>query len=210
MTGQIRNLFSSSAGDALMNWKRKITYAGSEKFVLPIWSTNGKIWQYRKNNDMDLSTRIVRLISAVIASLASAVFVYIYNTIELHHARINNIINSLPNITNFYTWTSLYGFIVPLFILVIGILCMNIKKASLINLTLSCVGWVFSLAWSLGCILAWKLPYYIPVIDLMWYLHLMGNYVIEDLIRNSIKVMIWSDREGPIYTYTVEIISSVW
>jgi len=116
---------------------------------------------------MDLSTRIVRLISAVIASLASAVFVYIYNTIELHHARINNIINSLPNITNFYTWTSLYGFIVPLFILVIGILCMNIKKASLINLTLSCVGWVFSLAWSLGCILAWKLPYYIPVIDLM-------------------------------------------
>ena len=115
---------------------------------------------------MDLGIKVARLISAVLASLTSAVFVFAYNTIELDNARLNNIEKSLPNITNFYSWASLYGFIVPLFIVVTGILCMNIKKAPLMNVTLSYFGWVFSLAWSLGCILAWELPYYIPVVDL--------------------------------------------
>jgi L-asparagine transporter-like permease len=116
---------------------------------------------------MEPSALIVRLIGAVLASLASAVFVYVYNTIEMHHARLQNLMNSLPNLTNFYAWASPYGFIVPLLVLVIGILCINIRKAAIVNLTLSCFGWLFSLIWSLGCILAWKLPYYIPVIELM-------------------------------------------
>jgi hypothetical protein len=119
-----------------------------------------------RDEEMGLSTRIVRLLGTVLASLASAAFVCVYNTIEMHHARLQNVINSLPNITNFYVWASPYGFIVPFLILTIGILCINLRKAAIVNLTLSYFGWVFSLTWSLGCILAWKLPYYIPVIDL--------------------------------------------
>jgi hypothetical protein len=119
-----------------------------------------------RDEEMELSTRIVRLISAELASLASSLFVCVYNTIEMHHARLQNVMNSLPNITNFYVWASSYGFIVPFLILTIGILCINLRKAAIVNLTLSYFGWVFSLTWSLGCILAWKLPYYIPVIDL--------------------------------------------
>ena len=115
---------------------------------------------------MKKSARIAQLTGSVLASLASATFVCVYNTIEMHHARLNNIVDSLPNLTSFYARTSPYGFIMPFLVFVVGILCIKFEKTIVADIAIYSAGWVFSLVWALGCILAWKLPYHIPVIEL--------------------------------------------
>jgi hypothetical protein len=103
---------------------------------------------------------ITRIAASTIAASVGAAFVYVYNTIKANNAHWQNI--ELPSLTAFYAWSSPWSLAVPAVILVAGIGFLRCKtRPDLILHIVSYSGWLYALAWSLGCILAWEIPYVI-------------------------------------------------
>ncbi|UCG81718.1 MAG: hypothetical protein JSV60_05435 [Desulfobacterales bacterium] len=109
---------------------------------------------------MDRAGRIVRILASTIAALLSATFVFWYNAIKTNNARWQGI--QLPSLTAFYEWASPYGIAVPAGILLTGIVCLRLTaRQDLVVNVVSYLGWLYALAWPLGCIFAWEVPYVI-------------------------------------------------
>jgi hypothetical protein len=103
---------------------------------------------------------MARIAASTIAASVGAAFVYLYNTIKTNNAHWQGI--ELPNITAFYVWASSWGLVVPAAILLASIGCLRRKtRPDFILHVLSYLGWLYALAWSLSCILAWEIPYVI-------------------------------------------------
>lgn len=109
---------------------------------------------------MDPANRIVRIAASTIAASVGATFVYLYNAIKANNAHWQGI--ELPSLTAFYAWASPWGLAVPAAILLAGIGCLRLRtRPDLIIHMVSYSGWLYALGWSLGCILAWEIPYVI-------------------------------------------------
>ncbi|MBW1742150.1 MAG: hypothetical protein JRJ47_01805 [Deltaproteobacteria bacterium] len=109
---------------------------------------------------MDSSNRIVRVAASAAAAFISSVFVSLYNAVEVNNAHWQGI--ELPNLTAFYAWASPWGLAIPAAVFLAGIGCFRLRtRPDLILNIVSYSGWLYALAWSLGCILAWELPYVI-------------------------------------------------
>lgn len=109
---------------------------------------------------MDSASRMVQMLSSTIAALISAGFVFLYNAVKANNARWQGI--ELPSLTAFYEWASPYGLAVPAAIFLVGIGCLRLRTCpDLVLDIVSCFGWLYALAWPLGCIFAWEVPYVI-------------------------------------------------
>ncbi len=109
---------------------------------------------------MDSANRIVRIAASATAASVSTVFVSLYNTLKVNNAHWQGI--ELPSLTAFYAWASPWGLAVPAAILLAGIGCLRLRtRPDLMLNIVSYSGWLYALAWSLCCILAWELPYVI-------------------------------------------------
>ena len=109
---------------------------------------------------MSSSNWVARISASTLAAFAGAAFVYLYNTIKANNAHWQGI--ELPTLTAFYAWASPWGLAVPAAMLLAVMGCLRCKtRPDLILHTLSYLGWLYALAWSLGCILAWEIPYVI-------------------------------------------------
>jgi hypothetical protein len=114
---------------------------------------------------MNSANWIARLAASTVAASVGAAFVCLYNTIKANNAHWQGI--ELPNLTAFYVWASPWGLAVPAAILLAGIVCLRRKtRPDLIIHIVSYSGWIYALAWSLGCILAWEIPYIIIHTDI--------------------------------------------
>ena len=109
---------------------------------------------------MDSANRIVRITVSAAAAFVSAVFVNLYNAMKVNNAHWQGL--ELPSLTAFYAWASPWGLAVPAAVFLAGIGCLRLRtRPDLMLNIVSCSGWLYALAWSLGCILAWELPYVI-------------------------------------------------
>jgi hypothetical protein len=109
---------------------------------------------------MKSSHWIARTAASITAASVGAAFVYLYNTIKANNAHWQGM--ELPSLTAFYAWAAPWGFAAPAVILFVAIGCLRRKtQPDLILRVLSYLGWLYALAWSLGCILAWEVPYVI-------------------------------------------------
>jgi hypothetical protein len=103
---------------------------------------------------------MVQTLSSTIAALVSAGFVFLYNAIKANNARWQGM--ELPSLTAFYEWASPYGLAIPAAILLTGIGCLRLRtRPDLVLNIVSYFGWLYALAWPLGCIFAWEVPYVI-------------------------------------------------
>jgi hypothetical protein len=111
----------------------------------------------------DWATRIA---ASTTAASVGAVFAFLYNSMKANNAHWQGM--ELPGLTAFYAWASPWGLVVPAAVLLAGMGCLRCKtQPERILHILSYAGWLYALAWSLGCILAWEIPYLIinPAID---------------------------------------------
>jgi hypothetical protein len=109
---------------------------------------------------MNSANWIARIATCTIAASVGAAFVYLYNAVKANNARWQGV--ELPSLTAFYAWASPWGFAVPVAILLAGVGCLRGKtRPDLMLHIVSYSGWLYALAWSLGCILAWEIPYVI-------------------------------------------------
>ena len=109
---------------------------------------------------MDSANRIVRVAASAAAAFISAVFVSLYNALKVNNAHWQGI--ELPNLTTFYTWASPWGLVIPAAVFLAGIGCLRLRtRPDLILNIVFYSGWLYALAWPLGCILAWEIPYVI-------------------------------------------------
>ena len=109
---------------------------------------------------MDPTNSIVRITASAAAAFVSALFVNLYNTMKVNNAHWQGL--ELPSLTAFYAWASFWGLAIPVVVFLAGIGCLRLKtRPDLILSIVSYSGWLYALAWSLGCILAWELPYVI-------------------------------------------------
>lgn len=114
---------------------------------------------------MNSADRIARIAASTIAASVGAAFACLYSTIKANNAHWQGI--ELPSLTAFYAWASPWGLAVPALLLLAGIGCLRCKtRPDLVLRIVSYLGWLYALAWSFGCILAWEIPYIIihPVI----------------------------------------------
>ena len=103
---------------------------------------------------------IVPLLASSIAALISAIFVLAVSIIQTSNARCHGIENALPNPTVFYASYSPFGLAVPFLLFTAGLLCLRMKNKSDLAVTIIFyIGWLFALAWALGCVFFWQLPY---------------------------------------------------
>lgn len=109
---------------------------------------------------MNSANGIDRIAASAIAASVGAAFAYLYSTIKANNAHWQGI--ELPSVTAFYAWASPWGLAVPAAILLAGIGCLRCRtRPDLILHIVSYLGWLYALAWSLGCILAWEIPHII-------------------------------------------------
>ena len=109
---------------------------------------------------MDSANRIVRITASAAVAFVSAVFVSLYNTLKVNNAHWERI--ELPGLTAFYAWASPWGVAVPVVVFLAGLACLRLRaRPDLMLNIVSYSGWLYALAWSLGCILAWEVPYII-------------------------------------------------
>jgi hypothetical protein len=101
-----------------------------------------------------------RITASTVAASIGATFAYLYSIIKTNNAHWLGA--ELPSLTTFYVWASPWGAAVPAAILLAGMGCLRCKtrKDAVLHIV-SYAGWLFALAWSLGCILAWEVPYVI-------------------------------------------------
>lgn len=125
-----------------------------------------KLFGSRETKDeMDRSSETVRLAAAVLAAVIAAGFVTLYSARELHNAQAQGMKTGFPALTCFYMVTAPFGGLVPIIVLCVGALGFRLEKGGKLLVEIaSSIGWLFALAWSLGCIWAWKMPYYIGAI----------------------------------------------
>jgi hypothetical protein len=113
-----------------------------------------------RENPMKKKEAMIHLLAATVATLISAIFVISVSSIQTSNARCLGIEAALPYPTMFYATYSLYGLAVPVFLFIAGLLCLRQENRSDLVLTVVCyMGWLFALAWALGCIFFWQLPY---------------------------------------------------
>ena len=109
---------------------------------------------------MKKTNAMIHLLAAFIAATLSTIFVISVSSIQTSHARCHGIEAALPYPTMFYASYSLYGLAVPLLVFIAGLSCLRQQNRSDLGLTVVCyIGWLFALAWALGCIFFWQLPY---------------------------------------------------
>jgi hypothetical protein len=109
---------------------------------------------------MDSANANVRIAASTAAAAVSAVFVCLYNLMKANNAYWQGI--ELPIFTAFYEWASPWGLAVPAAIFLAGLGCLRFRtRPDLMFHIVSYSGWLYALAWSLGCILAWEIPYVI-------------------------------------------------
>jgi len=109
---------------------------------------------------MNSANWVARIAASAIGASVGAAFVYLYNAIKANNAHWQGV--ELPSLTAFYAWASPWGLAVPAVILLAGVGCLRCKtRPDLILHIVSYSGWLYALAWSLGCILAWEIPYVI-------------------------------------------------
>lgn len=107
---------------------------------------------------MNSGNWIARIAASTIAASVGAAFVYLYNAVKADNAHWQGV--ELPSLTAFYAWASPWGLAVPAAIFFAGIGCLRCKtRPDLIIRIVSYSGWLYALVWSLGCILAWEIPY---------------------------------------------------
>jgi hypothetical protein len=120
-------------------------------------------------NMLDIRTHkkaFVRLIAAILAALAIAVFVHLYSLLQANFLQYGHKMrmNILPLPTRFYLLYSAFGYLLPL-VLAFGLFIKNVdqeRQCVRMEILLKIVGLV-ALVWLLGCLLAWQLPLYVPV-----------------------------------------------
>jgi hypothetical protein len=102
----------------------------------------------------------VHIAASTAAAFVGAVFVYLYNAMKANNAHWQDI--ELPVLTAFYERVSPWGLAVPAALLLAGIGCLRFRtRRDFILHIVSYAGWLYALGWSLGCILAWEIPYVI-------------------------------------------------
>ncbi len=115
---------------------------------------------------MEKSSRVIRILSVVLATLTAAIFVQAYGLLKANWlefgAKLDLKILPLP--TAFYHRHAWVGYLLPL---VAALLLFRregdgASRAPAAEVLLRIVGWL-ALVWTLGAILAWQLPLYVPV-----------------------------------------------
>jgi hypothetical protein len=104
--------------------------------------------------------QIVRMVSSFLACLIGALFVAGYNSIQSGNAYHRGALNDLPSPTSFYAACAPWGLLVPAAMAFGAAFLARKDRASdtLVEVHVA-FGWLFALAWTLGCIVAWELPW---------------------------------------------------
>ncbi len=115
---------------------------------------------------MEKSTRVIRVLSVVLASLTAAIFVQAYGLLKANWlefgAKLDLKILPLP--TAFYHRYAWVGYVLPIAaaLLLFRKEDEGANREPAAEILLRIVGWL-ALVWTLGAILAWQLPLYYPV-----------------------------------------------
>ena len=105
--------------------------------------------------------QIVRMVSSFLACLIGALFVAGYNGIQSHNAGHRGaMLKHLPSFARFYAVFAPWGMFVPaLMALAIVFLAKKDRAPDTVVEAHVAFGWLFALAWTLGCIVAWEGPW---------------------------------------------------
>lgn len=104
---------------------------------------------------MKPSLTSIRIAGSFATAAASALFVFFYNLMKLNNAVFEGI--ALPHPTHFYSVVAPYGLLLPFAIA--GLLFFAKDRHPRLFTAAKEFALVFSIAWSLGAVLAWDLPY---------------------------------------------------
>lgn len=99
-------------------------------------------------------TRGILAVTAIAACGIACGFVAAYFVIEYNNAIRNDA--ALPSLTRFVAVLAPWGFVVPLSLAIVAWVGRRSDFAAVVA---CCFAALFSLAWPLLCILAWRLPY---------------------------------------------------
>ncbi len=105
--------------------------------------------------------QIVRMVSSFLACLIGALFVVGYNSIQSHNAYHRGaMLKDLPSVAGFYAVLAPWGMFVPAAMaLAIVFLARKDRASDTLVEVHAAFGWLFALAWTLGCIIAWETPW---------------------------------------------------
>jgi hypothetical protein len=110
---------------------------------------------------------VARIVAYVLAMLLVAAFVHAYGLLQMstlqHAHRMATKILPLP--TWFYYHYAWLGYVLP--IAAAAMLFIRSEEQEKRLLTIEIISktlGLIALAWLLGCIIAWQLPYYIPIV----------------------------------------------
>jgi len=97
---------------------------------------------------------------AFLASLVGALFVVAYTNIHGNNARHTAALRDLPSPSLFYYRCAPWALLVAAAMAIARVLIARKGRAPdyVVDIYIA-FGWLFALAWPLGCILAWELPW---------------------------------------------------
>jgi len=106
---------------------------------------------------MNTNVAMVRVFGAALATATAALFAYGLTSIASEwFSRVTWAVTVIPGL---YQSVAAYAFIVPLAVLLLGAYVGGDRKSELGTEIIVAFGWLFSLAWPLGCIFGWLTPF---------------------------------------------------
>ena len=104
--------------------------------------------------------QIVRMAASFLACLIGALFVAGHSRIQSMNAYHRGALGALPSPTRLYYACAPWARLVPAAMAIAALFLFKKDRASdTVVEAYVAFGWLFALAWSLGCIVAWDIPW---------------------------------------------------
>ena len=101
---------------------------------------------------------VVRLAVAGAAAVVATWFVWAYCA-NFYHNLVVHFDLALPWTTEFVVRMGPWAWLVPVWLLVIGAVCLARRRAAVVVALVTALLWLFAVAWPLFCLWAWQVPF---------------------------------------------------